>query len=97
MIKSSGIKNEIIFNKALAEELHKWTIRNLKKRKVHSNFIDNIWGNNLADLYLINKFYKGFRFALYVTDFISNVFGLFLQKIKRNFVYLRFSKNFKRI
>ena len=43
----SGIKNENISNKELAEELHKLIIRiirKFKKRKVHSSFIDNIWG-----------------------------------------------------
>ena len=46
----SGIKNENISNKELAEELHKPIIRKFKKRKVHSAFIDNIWGANLADM-----------------------------------------------
>ena len=43
----SGIKNENISNKELPEELHKLIIRiirKFKKRKVHSSFIDNIWG-----------------------------------------------------
>ena len=40
----SGIKNKNISNKELAEELHKPIIRKVKKRKVHSPFIDNIWG-----------------------------------------------------
>ena len=31
-------------------------LENLKKRKVHSSFIDNIWGDNLADMKLISKF-----------------------------------------
>ena len=39
----SGIKDENISNKELAEELHKPIIRNFNKRKVHSPFIDNIW------------------------------------------------------
>ena len=34
----SGIKNENISNKELAEELHKPIIRTFKKRKVHSPF-----------------------------------------------------------
>ena len=38
----SGIKNENISNKELAEELHKPVICKFKKRKVHSPFIDNI-------------------------------------------------------
>ena len=43
-IKISGgtVKNEIISNKELAEELHKPITREFEKRKVHSPFIDNI-------------------------------------------------------
>ena len=37
-------------NKELAEELHKTILRKFEKRKVHSRFIDNIWGANLADI-----------------------------------------------
>ena len=42
--KTSGgaIKNEIISNKELAEELQNSIIRKFKKRKVYSSFIDNI-------------------------------------------------------
>ena len=36
------VKNVIISNKKLAEDLHKSIIRKLEKRKVHSPFIDNI-------------------------------------------------------
>ena len=48
-----GIKNEDISNKELAEELHKPIIRKFNKRKVHSPFIDSIWG---------------YRFTKYATD-----------------------------
>ena len=58
----SGIKNENISNKELAEELHKPIIRKFNKIKVHSPFIDNIWGIDLADMQLISKSNKGFRF-----------------------------------
>ena len=37
-------------------ELHKPIIRNFKKGKVHSTFIDNIWGSDLADMQLISNF-----------------------------------------
>ena len=43
-------KNENILNKELAEELHKPIIRNFKKRKVQSPFIDNIWDADLANM-----------------------------------------------
>ena len=46
----SGIKNKNISNKELAEKLHKPVITKFNKRKVHSPFIDNIWGGNLADM-----------------------------------------------
>ena len=56
----SSIKNE------LAEELHKPVIKIFKKRKVQSPFISNIWGADLADMQLIRKFNKRFRFLLRV-------------------------------
>ena len=64
--KYSGgaIKNKIISNKELAEELHKPIIRKFNKRKVHSPFINNISGEDLADIQLISKFDKGFKFLL---------------------------------
>ena len=62
----SGIKNDNISNKELAEELHKPIIRRFKKRKVQSPIIDNIWGADLADMQLISKFNKGIRFYFYL-------------------------------
>ena len=61
----SGIKNENISRKEIAEELHKAIIRKFKKQKVYSAFIDNIWG---ADMQLICKFNSGIRFLLCVID-----------------------------
>ena len=65
------VKNEIISNKELTEELHKLIIRTFEKRKVHSRFIDNIWGADLADVQLISKFDKEFRFLLCVIGIYS--------------------------
>ena len=66
---SDGLtKNEIVSNKELAEELHKPIIRKLDKRKVHSPFIGNIWGGDLADMQLASKFDKGFRCLLCTID-----------------------------
>ena len=67
----SAIKNENIFHKELAEELHKLIIRKFNKRKVQSPFIDNIQGADLADMQLISKFNKGFRYLLCVIDIYS--------------------------
>ena len=58
-------------NIQLANELHKPIIKKLNKRKVHFSFKDNIWGLNLADVQLLSKFDKGFRFLLCVIDIFS--------------------------
>ena len=69
--KGSGVKNETKQNQQLANEVHKPIIRKFKKRRVHSSFTDNIWGTDLADMQLIIKFNKGFRFLLSVIDIFS--------------------------
>ena len=66
--KGSGVNIPLEFNEQLAKELHKPIIRNFKKRTVYSGFKDNIWGADLADMQLISKFNKGFRFLLCVID-----------------------------
>ena len=38
---------------------------------MHSSFKDNIWGVDLADMQLLSKFNKGFRFVLCVIDIFS--------------------------
>ena len=43
----------------------------LEKRTVYSVFKGNIWGADLADMQLINKFNKGIRFLLCVIDIFS--------------------------
>ena len=55
----------------LAKKLHEPIIRKFKKRTVYSRFKDNIWGADLADMQLISKFNKGFRFLLCVIDIFS--------------------------
>ena len=45
----SAIKNEIISNKELAKELRKPIIRKFNEIKVHSSFMNNIWGTDLAN------------------------------------------------
>ena len=66
----SCVKNEIMSNRELAEDLQKPIIKKIEK-KVHSSFIDNIPGVDLADMQLISKLNKGVRFLLYVTDVFS--------------------------
>ena len=56
-----AVKNKIIQNMDLAEELHKPIIRKFMKRKIHSLFKDNIWVSDLAYMQLLSKFNKGIR------------------------------------
>ena len=68
----SGIaNNDIKQNLQLAKKLHKPIIRKFRKRKVYSGFRDNIWSADLADMQLISKFNKGFKFLLCVIDIFS--------------------------
>ena len=72
--KVSGVtlaNKSIPQNEQLAEELHKPIIRKFKERGVYSAFKDNIWAADLADMQLISKFNKGWRFLLCVIDIYS--------------------------
>ena len=55
----------------LVEELHKPIIRKFKRRTVYSRFKYNIWGADLADMQLMSKFNKRFRYLLCVIDIFS--------------------------
>ena len=71
-------------NQELAEELHKPMIKKFEKRKVHSSFINNIWGAGLADMQLISKFNKGFLFLLCIIDIYNNCAGVIPLKDKKD-------------
>ena len=58
-------------NRQLAEELHKPIIKKLRKRKIHAAFKDNIWGADLADMQLLNRYNNGIRVLLCVIDIFS--------------------------
>ena len=58
-------------NQQLAEELHKPIIRKFEKRKVHAAFKDNTCCADLADMQLLSKHNKGFRFLLCVINIFS--------------------------
>ena len=55
----------------LADELHKPFIKKFKKRKVYSQFKDNIWGVDLADMQSLSKKNKGIKYLLCVIDLYS--------------------------
>ena len=73
MKKTSGgaVESEITLNQLLAEELHKPIFRKFENWKVNLSFIDNIWGTDPAEMQLISKFNKGFRFLLCIVDIYS--------------------------
>ena len=55
----------------LADELHKPVIKKINKRKVYSQFKDNIWGVDLADMQSLSRKNKGIKYLLCVIDFYS--------------------------
>ena len=58
-------------NKILAEELDKPVIKKFNKRKVYSQFKDNIWGVNLADMQSLSRKNKGIKYLLCAIDLYS--------------------------
>ena len=74
----SDVNNEIKQNIQLADELHKSIIRKFKKRKVYSSIRDNIWGADLADMQLLNKFNKDSGSYYVLLILIVIMLGLFL-------------------
>ena len=55
----------------LADELHKPIIRKFNKRKVYSQFKDNIWGVDLADMQSLSKKNKGNKYLSCAIDLFS--------------------------
>ena len=81
--KGCGVNISLDFNEQIAKEWHKPIIRNFKKRTVYSGSRDNVWGANLADMQLISKFDKGFRFLLCLIDIFSKYAWVVPSKKKR--------------
>ena len=55
----------------LADELHQPIIRKFNKRKLYSQFKDNIWGVDLADMQSLSRKNKGVKYLLCVIDLYS--------------------------
>ena len=55
----------------LADKLHKPVIKKFNKRKVYSQFKDNIWGVDLADMQSLSKKNKGIKYLLCAIDLFS--------------------------
>ena len=66
-VSGKGVKN----NEILAEELHKPVTKKFNKRKVYSQFKDNICGVDLADMRLLSKQNKSIRYLLCAIDLFS--------------------------
>ena len=58
-------------NKVLVEEWHKPVIKKFNKRKVYSQFKDNIWGVDLTDTQSLSKQNKGIKYLLCAIDLFS--------------------------
>ena len=80
----------------LADELHKPVIRKFKKRKVYSQFKDNIWGVDLADMQSLSKKNKGIKYLLCVIDlYIKHAFVIPLKDKKEISILNAFDKIIK--
>ena len=69
--RSKGYCIKSMPNQQLDNELHKPLIRKFKEIKVYSSFKNNIWGADLAEMQLINKYNKGIRYLICVINFFS--------------------------
>ena len=71
--KSMGSGFEKLKNSSsiLADELHKPIISKFNKRKVYSQFKDNIWGVDLADMRSLSRKNKGIKYLLCAIDLSS--------------------------
>ena len=58
------LKNTARNSSILADELHKPIIKKFNQRKVYSQFKDNIWGVDLADMQSLSRKNKGIFYAL---------------------------------
>ena len=67
---------------------------NVKQRAVYSRFKDNIRGADLADMQLISKLNKGFKFLLRVINFFSNYAQVIPLKDSKG-VSIAFQKNIR--
>ena len=67
----------------LADELHQPVIRKFKKRKVYSQFKDNIWGVDLADMQSLSRKNKSIKYLLCAIDLYSKYAFVIQLEIKK--------------
>ena len=92
----SGFRKLKDSSSILANELHKPIIKNFDKRKVYSQFKDNIWGVDLADMQSLSRNNKGIKYLLCVIDLYSKyAFVIPLKDKKRISIVNAFNKIIK--
>ena len=67
----SGVKKLKDSSSILADELHKPVVKKFNKRKVYSQFKDNIWGVDLAEMQSLSRKNKGIKYLLCAIDLFS--------------------------
>ena len=92
--EGSAVNIELKYHEQLADELQKPIIRKCKKRTAYSRFKDNIRGADLADMQLISKLNKGFKFLLRVINIFSNYAQVIPLKDSKG-VSIAFQKNIR--
>ena len=76
--------------------MHKPVIKKFNKRKVYSQFRDNIWGVDLADTQSLSKKNKGIKYLLCAIDLFSKyTFVVPLKDKKRISIVNAFNKIIK--
>ena len=71
----------------LADELHQPVIRKFKKRKVYSQFKDNIWGVDLADMQSLSRKNKSIKYLLCAIDSYSKYAFVIPLEIKKGIFF----------
>ena len=66
--KSSSLERS---SSILADELHKPIIKKIEKRKVYSQFKDNLWGADLVDMQSLSRKNKDIKYLLCAIDLFS--------------------------
>ena len=79
----SGINTAKPSSSTLADELHKPIINKFNKRKVYSQFKDNIWGVDLADMQSLSRKNKGIKYLLCAVDLYRKYAFVILLKDKK--------------
>ena len=70
-LKNTAEPSALARSSSILAGLHKIIIRKFNKRKVYSQFKDNIWGVDLADMQSLSRKNKGIKYLLCVIDLYS--------------------------